>query len=150
MQELCQNTQPEGIPIVIHSNLPMPPLHRLRHAGLMLVMLVMVLPLSATHIVGGEISYEDLGGGSYRIRLVVYRDCGPTNQNGTGFDDAASVGIFNANGQLVNSISIPLSFQNVNEVPVTLENPCGTPPPSVCVEQAVYQQIVDILSLIHI
>ena len=144
MQELCENTQPEGLPTVIHSNLPMPPLHRLRHAGLMLVMLVMVLPLSATHIVGGEISYEDLGGGSYRIRLVVYRDCGPTNQNGTGFDDAASVGIFNANGQLVNSISIPLSFQNVNEVPVTLENPCGTPPPSVCVEQAVYQQIVDI------
>ncbi|MGB1572952.1 MAG: hypothetical protein ACPG85_01630, partial [Flavobacteriales bacterium] len=121
----------------------MPSLHRLRRASLMLVMLVMVLPLSATHIVGGEISYEDLGGGSYRIRLVVYRDCGPTNQNGTGFDDAASVGIFNANGQLVNSISIPLSFQNVNEVPVTLENPCGTPPPSVCVEQAVYQQIVD-------
>ena len=63
----------------------------------------------ATHIVGGEISYEDLGDGAYRIRLVVYRDCGPTNQNGTGFDDAASVGIFNANGQLVNSISIPLS-----------------------------------------
>ena len=43
----------------------------------------------ATHIVGGEISYEDLGDGEYRIRLVVYRDCGPSNQNGTGFDDAA-------------------------------------------------------------
>ena len=27
---------------------------------------------------------------------------------------------------------------------MTLENPCGTPPPSVCVEQAVYQQVVDI------
>lgn len=111
---------------------------------LTLVFMALWWSAGATHIVGGEISYEDLGGGSYRIRLVVYRDCGPTNQNGTGFDDAASVGIFNANGQLVNSISIPLSFQNVNEVPVTLENPCGTPPPSVCVEQAVYQQVVDI------
>ncbi len=98
----------------------------------------------ATHIVGGEISYEDLGGGNYRIRLVVYRDCGPTNQNGTGFDNAASVGIFNAQGQLVNTVNIPLSFQNVNEIPVTLENPCGTPPPSVCVESAVYEQVVDI------
>lgn len=102
------------------------------------------LNASATHIVGGEISYEDLGDGIYRVQLIVYRDCGPANQNGTGFDDAASVGIFNAAGQLVNSISIPLSFQNVDEVPVSLENPCGTPPPSVCVESAVYQQVVNI------
>ena len=96
----------------------------------------------ATHIVGGEISYEDLGEGNYRVRLVVYRDCGPANQNGTGFDDAASVGIFNGNGGLVDVLNIPLSFQNVSEVPVALENPCGTPPPSVCVEQAVYEQVV--------
>ena len=98
----------------------------------------------ATHIVGGEISYEDLGGGTYRIRLVVYRDCGPANANGTGFDDAAAVGIFNSNGQLVDVVNIPLSFQNVDDVPVYLANPCGTPPPSVCVEQAVYQEVVDI------
>ena len=102
------------------------------------------LNAGATHIVGGEISYEDLGDGIYRVRLIVYRDCGPTNQNGTGFDDAASVGIFNSAGQLVNSISIPLSFQNVDEVPVSLENPCGTPPPSVCVESAIYEQVVNI------
>ena len=96
----------------------------------------------ATHIVGGEISYEDLGEGNYRVRLVVYRDCGPANQNGTGFDDQASVGIFNGNGALVNVLNIPLAFQNVSNVPVALENPCGTPPPSVCVEQAVYEQVV--------
>ena len=111
---------------------------------LSLVLMAMSLGAFATHIVGGEISYEDLGGGTYRIRLVVYRDCGPTNANGTGFDDAAAVGIFNANGQLVDVVNIPLSFQNVDEVPVVLENPCGTPPPSVCVEQAVYQQVVEI------
>ncbi len=102
------------------------------------------LSAGATHIVGGEISYEDLGGGNYRVRLVVYRDCGPTNQNGTGFDDAASVGVFNSAGQLVDILNIPLSFQNVDEIPVSLENPCGTPPASVCVEQAVYEQVVDI------
>ena len=83
----------------------------------------------ATHIVGGEISYEDLGEGNYRVRLVVYRDCGPANQNGTGFDDQASVGIFNGNGALVNVLNIPLAFQNVSNVPVALENPCGTPSP---------------------
>ena len=86
-------------------------------------LILLGMTAGATHIVGGEMSYEDLGNGAYRIRLVVYRDCGATNQNGTGFDDAASVGIFNANGQLVNSVSIPLSFQNVNEIPVTLRIP---------------------------
>ncbi|MBK12749.1 MAG: hypothetical protein CL849_04390, partial [Crocinitomicaceae bacterium] len=109
-----------------------------------LFLMMIGLNAGATHIVGGEISYEDLGDGIYRVRLIVYRDCGPTNQNGTGFDDAASVGIFNSAGQLVNSISIPLSFQNVDEVPVSLENPCGTPPPSVCVESAIYEQVVNI------
>ena len=114
------------------------------NAFLLLVFMSLGLLASATHIVGGEISYEDLGDGLYRVRLVVYRDCGPANQNGTGFDNAASVGIFNASGQLIDNLSIPLSFQNVNEVPVSLENPCGTPPPSVCVEQAVYEQVVEI------
>jgi len=112
------------------------------------ILLVFLLSLCgqmcATHIVGGEISYEDLGDGVYRVRLVVYRDCGPTNQNGTGFDNAASVGIFNSTGQLVDLMNIPLSFQNVDELPVVLENPCGTPPPSVCVEQAVYEQVVNL------
>ncbi|MGZ4035438.1 MAG: hypothetical protein ACXVP4_11280, partial [Bacteroidia bacterium] len=29
----------------------------------------------ATHIVGGEIYYDNLGGNNYRITLKVYRDC---------------------------------------------------------------------------
>ena len=66
------------------------------NALMVLVLMLLGLEASATHIVGGEMSYEDLGDGMYRVRLVVYRDCGPANQNGTGFDNAASVGIFNA------------------------------------------------------
>lgn len=115
----------------------------MRHV-LLFILLSLCGSLGATHIVGGELSYEDLGDGAYRVRLVVYRDCGPTNQNGTGFDNQASVGLFNSAGQLVDLINIPLSFQNVDELPVVLENPCGTPPPSVCVEQAVYEQVVNL------
>ena len=91
----------------------------------------------ATHIVGGEISYTDLGSGLYQIRLTVYRDCGPANVNGTGFDDYAKVGIFDDNG-LYELMEVPLSSTNVSMVPVVMTNPCGTPPPDVCVEQAVY------------
>lgn len=32
----------------------------------------------ATHIVGGSLTYEHLGGASYRILLKLYRDCTPT------------------------------------------------------------------------
>ncbi|MBK9459838.1 MAG: hypothetical protein IPN94_10490 [Sphingobacteriales bacterium] len=33
------------------------------------------IQLKAAHLVGGEMSYECLGGNSYRINLYVYRDC---------------------------------------------------------------------------
>ena len=29
----------------------------------------------ATHIVGGEIYYDNLGGNNYKIHMKVYRDC---------------------------------------------------------------------------
>ena len=32
----------------------------------------------STHIVGGSLTYEHLGGSSYRIMLRLYRDCTPT------------------------------------------------------------------------
>ncbi|MCB9170228.1 MAG: hypothetical protein H6597_04670 [Flavobacteriales bacterium] len=33
------------------------------------------LPLSATHIMGGELTYQHLGGSDYKVDLVLYRDC---------------------------------------------------------------------------
>ena len=38
----------------------------------------------ATHLVGGEMYYDHLGGDNYEVHLIIYRDCGPTNTNGTG------------------------------------------------------------------
>ena len=43
----------------------------------------------ATHIIGGEMYYDHLGGNQYKVTLALYRDCGPDNQNGTGFDALA-------------------------------------------------------------
>ena len=39
-------------------------------------------------------------------------------------------------------LTIPLSFSNVSSVPVVLGNPCGTPPPDLCIEQAIYSTTV--------
>ena len=107
---------------------------------------------------GGEIFYEHLGGTQYQITLKVYRDCGPANTLGTGFDDQVYIGRWNGIGAVDNNdvLTIPLSFTNVSNVPVVLGNPCGTPPPELCIEQAIYTTTTTLsgseygLSLIHI
>lgn len=97
----------------------------------------------ATHIVGGEMYYTYLGGNQYEITLKVFRDCGSTNTNGTGFDESAKVSIYdNQNNSLYSSTGIALSSATVNYVPVVLSNPCFVLPPDVCVEQAIYKKIL--------
>lgn len=91
----------------------------------------------ATHIVGGNLSYVNLGGGNYQLILKVYRDCGPTNINGTPFDDFPPIGIY-SQGLIVVNMTLSLANAVVTSLPVTLDNPCLALPPDVCVEEAVY------------
>ncbi|MEC8400410.1 MAG: PKD domain-containing protein, partial [Bacteroidota bacterium] len=94
----------------------------------------------ATHLVGGEIFYTHLGGNNYLVTLKVYRDCGPANTLETGFDDQVYIGMWDGNGDIGfnDVLTIPLSFSNISSVPVVLGNPCGTPPPDLCIEEAIY------------
>ncbi|CAN5428574.1 hypothetical protein BH10BAC1_BH10BAC1_03990 [soil metagenome] len=93
----------------------------------------------ATHIVGGEIYYDNLGGNNYRITLKVYRDC----YNGIPLlDDPACIFIFNSAGTFIDSIEIPRP--PVVTLPPTINNPCFTPPTNVCVEEGVYQGVVNL------
>jgi gliding motility-associated-like protein len=97
--------------------------------------------LQATHLAGGELNYEHLGGNSYRVILTVYRDCGPDNTLGTGFDNTASVGVY-SNGNLVSIIEFFLTQAQVTLVPVTSENPCFILPPNLCIQEAIYSKTV--------
>ncbi len=91
------------------------------------------LRLFATHIVGGEIYYDCLGNNNYRITLKVYRDC----FNGQApFDPQAPVGIFDANGNLIQTLLIPLP--GFTQLPVIMPYPCLIAPQNVCVEEAIY------------
>jgi hypothetical protein len=98
----------------------------------------------ATHIYGGDLVYEHLGNNIYQVTLTVYRDCDPsTNVNGTGFDPIVSIGIFSGgNNSFVQELSIPLSNSDIETLDLSLQNPCFTVPPNVCVERAVYQASV--------
>jgi gliding motility-associated-like protein len=93
----------------------------------------------ATHIIGGNMYYDHLGGNQYRVTLVLYRDCGPDNANNTGFDAAAQLAVYNAAGQQVTSTDV--AYSGEDPVPVELNDPCLTAPPTVCVRTAVYEHV---------
>lgn len=104
-------------------------------------MLFLALPLGATHLVGGEIFYDYLGNNQYRITLLVYRDCGPTNTNNTQFDPQAMIGIFNNGAQ---EQMLQVQAAQVTNIPVTATDPCLVAPPSACIEEARYTAVVSL------
>ena len=107
----------------------------------LLIGIIVPMTSVATHIVGGELYYEQVGPEEYIVTLIVYRDCGPTNTNETGFDEVASVGIFRDGGVFTN-LQMNLFNAQVNFVPVVIDNPCFTLPPNVCVQEAIYTETV--------
>lgn len=106
---------------------------------LVLFLTFLSLKSFATHIVGGEIYYDYLGNNNYRITLKVYRDC----WNGIPpFDNPAHIFIFNSAGVFIDSIAMPVPGSVV--LPPTVNNPCFVPPTDVCVEEAIYQRIINL------
>jgi len=104
-----------------------------------LFLITLSFELGATHLIGSEMFYEDLGGGNYLVTLKVYRECGPANTQGTDFDDIIFLGVFgSATNQLQQVDDVFLNFGTVLDVPIVMTNPCGTPPPDLCVEEATY------------
>ena len=83
--------------------------------------------------------YEHLGGDQYEIHLVIYRDCGPTNTNGTGFDLAANMAAYQGT-QLFSQVQSPIT-SDVQQIDLQAGNPCAQLPPGVCVERAVYTSV---------
>lgn len=88
-----------------------------------------------SHIVGGEIFYDCLGGNEYRVTVKLYRDC---NSSGAQFDAQLPLSIFDGNGQLLTTEIIP--FPGSQVLPILFDNPCITAPTNVCTEEAIYQK----------
>jgi gliding motility-associated-like protein len=111
---------------------------RLR-AILLPVLLLLARAATATHIIGGTMYYDHLGGDQYLVTLVLYRDCGATNTQGTGFDFSAPVGVFNAAGQWL--FTTQLQDPGEQLLPIVIDNPCLAAPPTVCVATTSYSGI---------
>lgn len=93
-----------------------------------------MLPVNAAHLVGGELTYECLGGNLFRINLTIYRDC---FSSGAAFDNPAYITIFNSSGAVVQNIS--LFNPVVTQLPITTDGLCIETVPNVCVEEGFYQ-----------
>ncbi len=92
-----------------------------KYLFLFFVLCGLALPMKATHIVGGEIIYDDLGGNNYKITLKCYRDF-----SGINFDNPATIFIYDAFTNLIDTIQIP--FYSEVPVPPAINNPCVLPP----------------------
>lgn len=112
---------------------------------LLLALLLATRPAQATHIVGGELTYTCLGDNNYEITLTVYRDCFFGNP-AAYFDNPASVGVFNANNQLLWDIRIPLMGDDT--LSPILTNECLVVPPAVCVHTTTYRTVVNLPPII--
>ncbi len=95
---------------------------------------------NAAHLVGGELTYECLGGNQFRINLVIYRDCYCTNC--AGFDNPAYITIFNSSGAITQSVE--MFDPEITQLPITTDGLCVETVPDVCVEEGFYQTNVNL------
>jgi gliding motility-associated-like protein len=98
----------------------------------------------ATHIVGGEMYYTSLGNDDYQVTLKLYRDCGPGNTNNTALDAEAAIGVFNSTNGLYTYTSFALPAEL--NVPLDLNNPCLTAPPTLCAKYGIYSGVIHLPS----
>jgi len=97
------------------------------------------LQTKATHIVGGEIYYDYLGGNNYKVTLRVYRDC----FNGLApFDNPAFLTVYDASSNVIMTRSLPLL--SVTNIPPSINNPCIQTPNDVCVEEGLYEDVINL------
>ena len=98
---------------------------------------------NAKHIIGGDIQYECLGNGLYRITMKIYRDCRPQENaaeldGGSGDQQGgAFVTIYQGNTSFreLQTLSVALQDQKIIEAP---DYPCLIPPENLCVQEGLY------------
>lgn len=87
----------------------------------------------ATHITGGELSYECLGSFTYKITLKLYRDC---ISGDAGFDDPAKITVWSGTGAYMQVLELP--YQGATMLPFIAADTNWVPQGYECVEVATY------------
>jgi gliding motility-associated-like protein len=104
------------------------------------LLLASSLPVHASHIIGGMMSYECTGSDTYEFTLKVYRDCNCTDC--ADFDNPAYIAVYNCNDCSNQSQASPFDrldvfIESIQQVE-TPDYPC-LEEPDVCVQEATYR-----------
>lgn len=108
---------------------------------LLLILSTLLISYSAlsTHIVGGSLTYEHLGGTTYSVKLKLYRDCRPVVTE--PFPSSATITVLNGLGGNT-TLSFVLPQMGVIELDPLIDS-CAVDP-GICVQESVYTRIVSL------
>ena len=114
-------------------------MERIRYTILTIIIVAISTVGQARHIIGGGMTYNCTGTGTYAMTMKVYRDCAG---GGAAFDS-------NGSGSQIGTVTVYLGDQifirtvNLSTPMITSvqaeDNPCLILPPGVCVEEGVYR-----------
>jgi gliding motility-associated-like protein len=109
---------------------------RIFSAAFLLLLLNMA---SATHIVGGEMTYKYLGSNQYRIRLDLYIDCLNGNPQAISSDATAWIGVWDGSTKrIISGYPIEVSRSGPSRIQKTNYN-CIAIAPNACVDHYWYE-----------
>lgn len=106
------------------------------------ILTFLVFNSQASHIVGGEMYYDCLGGNQYRITVKVYRDC---FSDGAAYDDPLPITVFDGQNNQIGQFNIDFPGSTVLDVTFN-NNPCVNVPDDICIEEAIYTKVVTLPS----
>ncbi|MCX6294744.1 MAG: PKD domain-containing protein [Bacteroidetes bacterium] len=110
----------------------------MKNKFLLLIIFIFFLSFvsKATHIVGGSLTYEQLGGSTYRVTLKLYRDC---KAGSAAFPNPVTIEVRRSCGTVALA-DIVIPFPGASLVPPNIDT-CAVNP-GICLEEAVYTKVV--------
>lgn len=102
----------------------------------------MTNPVSASHIVGGEVTYSCLGNGRYEVSLDIYQDCLNGEILAIRDDTPAFIGIFDLSSGREQVFRINPTQSMI--VPANFSNDCVDNPPQTCLNRLRFRFITDL------
>lgn len=106
---------------------------------LLLSALIASLNSFGTHIIGGEIIYQHLGGSSYLLTCKLYRDCCPSC---FAFPATVQINVRRGNGTSPAPALFSLPLQGISLLDPPIDT-CAFDP-GICVEEAIFSSVVSL------
>ena len=111
------------------------------------LLLLCNLPATASHIVGGEVTYTFAGavagGNRYIISLVIYEDCQNGQPDAIGMDNPAFLAVYDTSLDIkynVIAFDTAIYYSSRITVPVNFTNACVTNIPPVCLYKTTFNK----------